>query len=733
MIAPRKNNFNNIKVTLNITLGTILSTVLSANAFATDLTLIHVSDLHGALQSHPGVVHDINENERYVTQGGGIAKIATVIKDIRNSASNSLTLGVGDMVHGSAEVLFTVGDAIMPALNSLGFDAYTPGNWEFGYGPAVFRNRFASFGPKPKLPKNIQVMADAYDGPGVTAANFPVLAVNLYNDASSAPLPTKIHNKRVLAPYKIFTVANSNIKVAVIGLTATFLKHGNPALTIGLRFTQGHSEMKAILAEVKSQGANFVVVMSEMGLTGNLKLGRDFNDIDIILSSHTHEITTRPYIADHQGFTPMSSANGLTLFERNRLLNGGTLVVESADDIVIGRIDLALNRNGSIRDVSWDIVPVDDDVVEDSAVAKLVADAEEPFIAGNDGVVKRHSYLPGGFCPASDCGDSTTRGHQLTEDLDTVVGYTDIILHRQGVLERTLDNFISDAFRDTTDSPIATQTTLTGVDLASTNGFRFGYPVLSTTQVSVDAKYGDGRTTGEITLRDLYSIYPIAAGIVVAEVQGQSLVAAMETMLQNNISRHAYTQRGGWYVGYSDTVFQHLDLINKPYASADGRVVQTWIKGAPFDLSKRYVKAGFYGHSYAVGQVSRTSGGVNAKYFALADADDYSSALTVVEPKALNNIIVMNKIKQVAPDRYLHPIQAMRRFIDSLPGKVITEAQFGLGRVVNVDTTKVYIDANGERLSPASPLPANAPTPFINQPIDGFGPDWSSSSSHHSK
>ena len=46
-----------------------------------------------------------------------------------------------------------------------------PGNWEFGYGPAVSRNRFTSFGPKPGLPANIQVMAAAVD-----CGDVPVIA-----------------------------------------------------------------------------------------------------------------------------------------------------------------------------------------------------------------------------------------------------------------------------------------------------------------------------------------------------------------------------------------------------------------------------------------------------------------------------------------------------------------------------------------------------------------------------
>lgn len=292
------------------------------------------------------------------------------------------------------------------------------------------------------------------------------------------------------------------------------------------------------------------------------------------------------------------------------------------------------------------------------------------------------------------------------------------------MLERLLDNFISDAFVAVTDGPVSAQTGWNRVDLASTNGFRFGVTVLSTNEVPADAEFIDDRTTGEITLRDLFSIYPIAASIVAAEIPGQSIKSSMETMLGNNIHRHAYRQRGGWYVGYSDTVFQHVDLLNKPYASADGRVVKTWIHGVPFDISKRYVKAGFYGHSYELGQISRTKGGVNQKFFALANPDDYSSAITVVDPVNTENIVVLNVIKQVAPDAFLHPVHTIRRFLDSLPDNTVKEAQYAVGRVVNVDSTQVYVDPILGRVSPASPLPANAPLPFINQPIEGFGPDW---------
>jgi len=77
--------------------------------------------------------------------------------------------------------------------------------------------------------------------------------------------------------------------------------------------------------------------------------------------------------------------------------------------------------------------------------------------------------------------------------------------------------------------------------------------------------------------------------IVAAEFPATSLLASFETLLENVFSRHAFRQRGGWYRGFSDSVSQYVDLINRPFTAAGGRIVKTWIHGEPIDLSKHYV------------------------------------------------------------------------------------------------------------------------------------------------
>ena len=143
-------------------LGSAMALAFVSSAFAAKpagdivISLIQLSDTHGTLVPQGCVINEPGGTERYSNDCGGVARLKTLVDDIREDNPNNLLIAVGDTTHGSAEVMFTVGDAIMPAMNGFGIDAFIPGNWEFGYGPAVFRGRFTPAN-RCALPANIRV------------------------------------------------------------------------------------------------------------------------------------------------------------------------------------------------------------------------------------------------------------------------------------------------------------------------------------------------------------------------------------------------------------------------------------------------------------------------------------------------------------------------------------------------------------------------------------------------
>ncbi len=692
----------------------------ASEAFAgKTVTLIEMGDLHGTLVPHAAVLKNNDGTERQVASAGGLARLKTVVDDIRSDNPEAVLLSTGDLTHGSAEAMFTVGDAMMVAMNAFGIDVFTPGNWDFGYGPAVFRNRFADRPPFPTVPPNIRVMSayigcddipvipgltDAASGyacaentatapnptpagVGVIKAQFPAVAVNAYNDA---PVPNR---NRVLDAYRI--IERNGVRIAVIGLTAAIVPQQADTFNIGLRFTQGVEELPGIIDEVKAAGAQLIVVQSELGLSQNIKIAQSFEDIDVMYSAHTHEITLGALLADKHGVVRTVPGERLSGPEKARLARGAAIVVETNRDMYIGRLDVQV-ADSKVVDFTWEAIAVDESVAEDSAMAELVAWIEAPFVSGDDLI--RHTFMPGGFCSPG-CGDTTQRGLQLVEGLDTVVGSTDTLLLRHHVLEDTLNNFIADAILDVTNTVIP-------VDISMANGFRFGNAVLP---------------GADITLRDLYTWFPIAPAVNYAEFSGQSVQRSLETILAAVFDRNVFMQRGGWYLGLAN-IEQTVDLKNRPFGSSTGRSVDIKVGGEALDPGKRYRFASCYGHGNPLDEVCRTGGGSGFQFFALSDPDDYASAIMVVPPVNDSAVIVGTTVKQVAPDTFLHPVHAMRSYLDWLPGRTVTEAQFGVGRISTVDSSIVGNPAQDEAMQIGQP--DNTPDTTFVQPPFGAGPKF---------
>lgn len=104
-------------------------------------------------------------------------------------------------------------------------------------------------------------------------------------------------------------------------------------------------------------------------------------------------------------------------------------------------------------------------------------------------------------------------------DLDRVVGSTKVRLGRYAVAETNLDNLLSDALREAT-----------GTEIALSNGFRFGTPVLP----------------GPIRERNLWDFYPISTPLMIGELSGAQLRAFWEQELENVFTPEYRRRFGGW-------------------------------------------------------------------------------------------------------------------------------------------------------------------------------------------
>ncbi len=665
------------------------------------VTLMQLQDVHGHIAPHAAILKD----EVKDASSGGMAKLTTLIKQVRNEVGtgNSLLLGVGDTTHGSAEMLFTLGDAIMPMLNALNIDAFLPGNWDFGWGPRVYRQRFTPAMP-PLAPNNRTTIAWMDGKPGhvgqicntpggltattgaqchVTKALFPTVAINLYNyDEVTGTITTTPANPtgRTHAPFIIKDAAG--VKVAIIGITSDVVPQQAQAFNTGFRFTMGYKELPVEIAAVKAQGAELIVVLSELGLAKNTQLVKEFPEINVMFSGHTHERTPEAIVInrpDENGDNP-------------------GIVTEAGEDDFLGRLDVKVS-GGRITSYKWDLMEANSSVPEDPAMKALVDQERLTFL----------DKLPNG-APNPDFQCHTFgvnafpfgTGHTLCESLDKVVGHTDPTIERFHVLEDISNNAMTDAFLDLAQSIGAVDSKgnpLTDSNsLSTTNGFRFDVTIFGS----------DDNYPGDITIGDLYTYYPIGAAVALAEFTGGRLRDHWEGILNNVFDPNPYRQRGGWFLGFTHNMHFDIELNDDfPRSISDGkRIDGVTINGANIDRSKIYTLASCYPHGNPVDEVCRTSGATNVRFIQGTqetsgptdifgnrelDVSDNSlfnvvapvvteAQLPVFDPVRFNNGVNPTGplFRQVAPFNFVHPIDALRRYLAS---NDITTGAHGLGRV----------------------------------------------------
>lgn len=375
------------------------------------ITLIHMGDVHGHMVARPHLRSDGNGKMQ-----GGLARMYTKIQQIRGfnlpfiNNNPTLLFNTGDTIQGSAEALYTRGQALVDAINHFDIDYFAPGNWEFVYGTERFRELFAGVnGAAPTAPWN-------------------ALAANLYYDGAPYTAQT---GTRVLPPYTI--TEKAGIKIGIIGFTTERgPKVIGAEVVQGFRFTKGDQEMAEFVPLLRDvEKVDLLVVISELGLANNIRLAEANPGIDVILSSDMHEETKEPYVTS----------------------TGTRIIEEGQDGTRLGELKINIDFSGN-KTYQFTQHTIDSSIARTSSVAATVDKARAPF-------------LTAAFTPHP----NPINGTMLTTPIDTVIGQATVPLHRSNyahedmpaVLEGSSHNFLADVFKDMTQS-----------DLGVIRGFRYG-------------------------------------------------------------------------------------------------------------------------------------------------------------------------------------------------------------------------------------------------------------------
>ena len=237
---------------------------------------------------------------------GGLDRVSTVINAIRADRPDALLLDGGDTWHGSYTCYHTEGQDMVNVMNALKPDAMTF-HWEFTLGSE-------------RVTELVETLP------------FAALGQNIFDLEWDEPLPD------LFPPYTFFE--RGGAKIAVIGQAFPYMPIANPRwmfpeFSFGIR----DENMAAMVAEVREQGADCVVVLSHNGFDVDKKMASIVPGIDVILSGHTHDALPEPVQV------------------------GQTIIVPSGSNgKFVSRIDLDV-RDGQMMGWKHKLIPIFSDVI----------------------------------------------------------------------------------------------------------------------------------------------------------------------------------------------------------------------------------------------------------------------------------------------------------------------------------------------------------------------------------
>ncbi len=270
----------------------------------TYLTILHTNDTHSTMFAYGP--HD---------NWGGIARMSTLIKELKAGRPNVLLLDTGDVFVGSFEFNKYLGYPELKIMEGL-YDAMCLGNHEFDLG--------------------LDVLAGALSGAiaGGPPVTLPVLCANINLDGQPVL-------KNFVKPYIVKEVGG--IKVGLFGVLNTIPVGYSPdvlALLTDPYAAAGEAAYKLRYVE----GADIVVCLSHLGMMSEVAGLSQVPGIDIIIGGHSHDALSSPVIQ-----------------------NGKIIVQAGEFGRYLGRLVVEITDAG-VNLVSGELLPVDASVRQDPAL-----------------------------------------------------------------------------------------------------------------------------------------------------------------------------------------------------------------------------------------------------------------------------------------------------------------------------------------------------------------------------
>lgn len=329
----------------------------------TEITIFHINDLHGRVQSQDpqdGMV-------------GGIAKIAYIINQERESGANVIFLNAGDSNYGTILTNYYEGIPTVESMNAADLDAMVVGNHEFDFG--------------------LEPLIGAW-----SASDYPWLGSNIVETSTGA-------NPAFLQEYVLMEVGG--IDVAIVGFFDFAGIAGARYEEVGsLDFQLSFDFADDLVSELDPE-SELIIAVTHIGYDGDVSLAENTDGIDVIVGGHSHSMLEEPVYVD------------------------GTVIVQAWNHgLVLGRLDITVDGD-EVTAYSGELIPITEDISDDpdvSAALQPYVDEYGPIMNEVVGVTLVDLDAETGALQ----GQDTNAGNLVADALLWEAGDADIAIHNSG-------------------------------------------------------------------------------------------------------------------------------------------------------------------------------------------------------------------------------------------------------------------------------------------------------------
>lgn len=307
------------------------------------LVILHTNDMHSMITGFaPESLYSPLTTNDDGTEGG-FARIATIIKDVKNSFDGTtLVLDGGDFLMGTLfQSMETRNGFQLRLMKLMGYDVCSLGNHEFDFGPG----------------KTAEIISRSTEGgeiPELLLSNAVFDKEDTGDDALE-----KLFNSDIVS--RKYIMERGGMKIGFFSLMGKVADE-NAAFAKPVTFASQKAVAKKIVRELKEEDCDIIICLSHSGvatdkngsITGeDVELAKKVKGIDVIISGHTHTKLDNPVIVN------------------------GTAIVQAGEyGQYVGKLSLTY-KNGKISIDNYALIPVDDKIAGDTVINGLIENQEK--------------------------------------------------------------------------------------------------------------------------------------------------------------------------------------------------------------------------------------------------------------------------------------------------------------------------------------------------------------------